>query len=871
MSAATTRTGLSLAEAKARLDHDGPNRLPVAPPPSPWLQLLAQMTHFFAIMLWVAAALALVARMPQLAAAISVIVVINGLFAFVQEFRADWAAQRLRDLLPARAMVVRDGHRHEIDAEELVVGDLVLLEGGDRVCADLDLDTSVALAVDESMLTGESVPAHPDEGGRLNAGTFVVEGEASGLVVAVGADTRLGEIATLMRRVKPPPSPLTTRLNRVVRITAVVAITVGVAFFGLALLLGSPPSEGFLFAIGVTVALVPEGLLPTVTLSLAHAAGKMADQHALVRRLESVESLGSTTYICSDKTGTLTQNQMAVLAVWTPTGEVRIEGQGYDPTGTVTGSDEARSAAADLALAALGCSTGHVRRKDDVWGPIGDPMEVALHVLAWRLCGADPAPGLIPTITRRIPFDPRRRRTSAVVGNRLALKGAPEVVLPLCADTPGAETALQQLAERGLRVLAVAGRDIDPDTAATADTVDLERDLTLLGLVGIEDPPRDGVQEAIRACRAAGIRLAMLTGDHPATAAAVADQVGLTEIGAIVVDGLHLPDDDAELGLLLDRDGVVVARVAPEQKLRIARALRARGHVVAMTGDGVNDGPALREADVGIAMGKSGTDVAREAADLVLLDDHFATIVTAVALGRATFFNIRRFLTYHLTDNVAELTPFVVWALTGSSIPLAIGVLQVLALDIGTDLLPALALGAEPPSARVLAQRPPTGQLLDRSLLVRAFGVLGPTEAVMEMAAFLTVLVAGGWSYGDTPSTALLALASGTAFASVVLAQMANAFGCRSAIRPAWRVPMQTNPLLLAAVATELGTLVVFLTVPPLSHYLGGSWPSLLGWGTALLAVPAVLLADATAKAFARRRQGQLISRVARTGSAASS
>ncbi len=312
---------------------------------------------------------------------------------------------------------------------------------------------------------------------------------------------------------------------------------------------------------------------------------------------------------------------------------------------------------------------------------------------------------------------------------------------------------------------------------------------------------------------------------------------------------------EGELGELLDRDGVVVARVTPADKLRIAAALQARGHVVAMTGDGVNDGPALRQADIGIAMGASGTDVAREAADLVLLDDHFATIVKAVALGRSTFFNIRRFLTYHLTDNVAELVPFVAWALTGSSLPLAIGVLQVLALDIGTDLLPALALGAEPPHGDLAQRSPPRGQLIDRGVVGRAFGLLGPTEAVMSMTAFVVVLSVGGWTYGETPSTALLATASGTTFAAIVLAQLANAFAVRSTVLPAWQLDPRSNPLLVGAVGVEVVLLLAFLTVPPLPRLLGGTWPSPLGWVLALLAVPAVVGVDAVAKQLRRRRR----------------
>jgi magnesium-transporting ATPase (P-type) len=394
-----------------------------------------------------------------------------------------------------------------------------------------------------------------------------------------------------------------------------------------------------------------------------------------------------------------------------------------------------------------------------------------------------------------------------------------------------------------LRVLAVARRTEVSADASVAD----EEDLELLGLVGLEDPPRPGVEEAIASCRGAQIRIALVTGDHPATARTIAVRVGIIPPDGPVIEGSQLPADERELARLINRD-VVLARVTPEDKLRIARALQSVGHVVAMTGDGVNDGPALRQADVGVAMGASGTDVARESADLVLLDDHFQSIVAAIRLGRATFANIRRFLTYHLTDNVAELTPFVFWALSGGRIPLALTVLQVLALDIGTDLLPALALGGEPASTHILDGRARVTSLIDRHLLQRALGVLGPAEAVVEMAAFILVLVAGGWAWGREPSTHLLAIASGTAFTAVVLGQLANAFACRSESTWALGKRFSTNPGLVAATIVELALLAVFLGTPAVANLLGGTWPSALGWVAASTAVPVVVLVDAAHK-----------------------
>ncbi|MGY1633489.1 cation-translocating P-type ATPase [Geodermatophilus sp. SYSU D01186] len=855
MTAETTRTvpadaprGLTSGEAADRRPAGG-NRLPVEQAPSPLRLLLAQLVHFFALLLWGAAVLAFIGGMPQLAVAIAVVVLLNGAFAFAQEYRADRAAEALRDLVPHRVTVVRDGLRQEIDAVDLVPGDLVVLEAGDRIAADLHLTEVHGLRVDEASLTGESQPVGKDAGDPASAGCFVVEGEARATVEAIGGDTRLASIATMTRSTARAKTPLARELDRVVRIVTVVAVGLGVVCFGAGLLIGLPAGDGFLFAVGVTVALVPEGLLPTVTLSLARSAQLLAGSQALVRRLESVETLGSTTFICTDKTGTLTQNRMAVVAVWTPHGDVTVRGEGYEPRAGLTGEPAAVDAARELARTAVLCSTGRIREVDGSWTAVGDPMEAALDALA-RRTGAPGLDAADRAGTRRFPFDPRRRRMSVLVGGVLHVKGAPDSVLARCAgSSPEARRAAEALAARGLRVLAVARREV----AAPADADDAERDLTLLGVVGLEDPPREGVDAALAACRRAGIRVAMVTGDSGATARVIAREIGLAGDDALVLEGRDLPRDPRELGALLDRDGVVVCRVAPEDKLRIAEALRGRGHVVAMTGDGVNDGPALRAADIGVAMGRSGTDVARQAADLVLLDDHFATIVTAVRQGRTTFANIRRFLTYHLTDNVAELTPFVVFSVTAGGIPLALGVLQVLALDIATDMLPALALGAEPASARVLDGPPPRRRLIDRAILRRAFGMFGPVEATVSMAAFLTVLLGSGWSYGEPVSAQVLATASGAAFTAVVLGQLATAFACRSTSRPPWRLRGRPNHLLRWAVGVELLVLVAVLAVPPLADLLGQRPPSLPGLVVAVCAIPAVLGADAADKALRRR------------------
>ncbi len=818
-----------------------------------WRQIVAHLFHFFAVLLWIAGGLAIVADLPELGVAIFGVIVLNGAFAFVQEHRAEKAAERLREIVPRRSVVVRDGIPREVDAAELVPGDLVVLGGGDRIGADMTAIEAHAAKVDESILTGESVAVNKETGDPLHAGTFFVEGEALGVVAATGAATRLAAVAALTTGVRRSLSPLGREIHRLVRTTAFTAVGVGVAFIGAGLLLGMEPASGLILGIGVMVALVPEALLPTVTLSLAIGAQRMASHHALVRRLEAAETLGSTTFLCTDKTGTLTQNRMAVVEIWTPHGSVNIAGTGYEPdAGVVAESPSAAATAAEVAAAARRCSTGRAVPREGNWVAVGDPMEAALDACARRLgVTVDAADG---TEVARYPFDSQRRRMSVMTADHLYVKGAPDAVLPVCrGDTTAPSAMAEALSGRGLRVLAVAGRPVTM-TPSPPDAATVERDLEFLGLLGIEDPPRPRAAASVAAIRAAGIKVALVTGDHAATALAIAGEVGLHLPGAPVLTGADLPTDDDQLASVVDHDGVVVSQVTPEDKLRIARALKRKGHVVAMTGDGVNDGPALREADIGIAMGEGGTDVAREAADLVLLDDDLATIITAVHQGRAIFTNARRFLTYHLTDNVAEITPFLIWALSGSRIPLALGVLQILALDLGTDTLSATALGAEPTHRDGADPTPSSGRLLNRAVAFRSFGLLGPVEAAAEMAAFFAVFLAAGWRPGEAFPGDAMAAASGAAFATVVLAQTANAFACRSTTRPAWRVPLSTNRLLLGAAAIELAVAAVFLLAPAVAAVLGHESPSGVGWAVAFASMPLLLAADAAHKWLRRRR-----------------
>ncbi|CAB4862874.1 MAG: HAD-IC family P-type ATPase [Actinobacteria bacterium] len=849
--------GLSSAQAAERLAKDGPNVLPQARRPSPLRRFGGELVHFFALMLWVAAVLGFIARLPQLGIAIIIVILVNAVFAFIQESRADRAAERLKSLLPSRVTVIRDGRPLQVESVDVVVGDALVLTAGDRIPADAVVDRATALRLDTSMLTGESEPTSVERGETVSAGTFVVEGDADAVVTAVGAGTRLASIAQLTSQEEKPTTPLTLELRRVVRLIAAIALGAGAVFFVVTLILGNPISDALIFAIGVTVALVPEALLPTVTLTLAWGAEQMARRNVLVRDLEAVETLGSTTFICTDKTGTLTRNEMTVVEAWTPAGSATCADVGYDPAGSVsvsTASDEAGLKA--LARAAVDCSDGYAFVEKGAWRAHGDPMEAAFDVFARRLGLDTDTERQVMIVRHRFPFDPRRRRMSVVTDSAVIVKGAPDTVLPLCGHPPLVDEQVALLAGRGLRVIAVARRSFTGADPLSSD--DAEQDLTLLGLLALQDPPRPEVKVALEACRVAGITVAMVTGDHPTTAAAIASAVGLRSPDGLVLSGADLPKDDVELGALLDRPGVVVARVSPEDKLRIARALRMRGHVVAMTGDGVNDVPALHAANIGIAMGLSGTDVAREAADLVLLDDHFGSIVAGIEQGRTTFVNIRRFLTYHLTDNVAELAPFVIWALSGGQFPLALGVLQILAIDIGTDTLSAVALGAEPPSRHLLEGPPVSGRLLNGTVLRRAFGVLGPTIALATMVAFVASFVAIGWRPGDPFPTGEAALAaSGAAFMTVVLGQIANAFACRSSTKWPGALGWTTNRLLFPAVLGGLLFALVTVFVPAVADTLGQAPPIAAGWLVAVLTMGLMIGVDALDKHLRHRTPAQ--------------
>ncbi|MEY5098249.1 MAG: hypothetical protein RJA36_968 [Pseudomonadota bacterium] len=869
--------GLSSAEALRRQAEYGPNlvraveRAPLA------ARLAREYFHFFSLILWMAAALAFVAEwrdpgqgMAKVGISIVAVILVSGTFSFWQEYRVAQSLDSLRRLLPQQVQVLRDGVVATLAAEQLVPGDMLLVEAGQSVPADCRLVEAHALRVNTATITGESAPKARDalesqeeqwinSRNILLAGTSVVAGRARALVFATGQRTEFGKIAHLAQTAGDTASPLRLELAHLSRRIAGIAIAIGGGVLAVGSLLGIPFWRDLMFSIGIIVSMVPEGLLPTLTLALVLAAQRMARRQVLIRHLPAVETLGAATVICTDKTGTLTENRMRVHSVTLGLEQHALSELEQDSALVRRAGLLIEAAAVCHSLAGL-----------EVRGAValqGDPMEIALVEMAQRLGGTFPA-------ARRVeeyPFDSDRMRQSVQIEMRggciLFCKGAPETVLPLCvgiveggaarplepAQRAAIVAAQERMAARGQRVLAFACRRY----RGRCEQPIPEQELEFLGLVGLEDPPRPEVPDAIRRCRAAGIRVIMVTGDHPRTAVAVARAIGLVQANdPTVITGTALQRLSAtQLQLALDTPDVVFARLAADQKLRIVNALRDKQHVVAVTGDGVNDAPALKAAHIGIAMGRSGTDVAREAADMVLLDDNFASIVNAVEEGRALFGNIRRFLTYVLVHNVAELVPFLAFALFG--IPVALTPIQALAIDMGTDSLTALGLGAERPDAQSMRLPPRRrGQrLLDGALALRAYLFLGLIEAGAAMSAFLYVLHQGGWSWGQMPAPdAPLYLQATTATLCAIIAlQVVNVFLCRSSIRSIRITGLGGNRWILAGVVLELVLLVLIAYTPLGNEMFATAPPPATVWLCILPFALLMLLLEESRKACARR------------------
>ncbi len=891
----STPGGLSSREVGRRLAVTGPNELARRGGRRWPGELAGQFTHPLALLLAVAAVLAWASGTPRLAVAIAAVILLNAAFSFVQELQAERAVEALAAFLPERARVLRDGAATDIEARSLVPGDVLLIEEGERVCADARL-LSGTVDVDMSTLTGESVPVTRSAGATdttvplleardvVFSGTECTGGEARALVTATGMGTQLGRIASLSQRTQRDESPLEHQVKRVARLIGVVAIGAGIAFLPIGLAAGLSVAAAASFAIGLLVANVPEGLLPTITLALAVGVRELARRGALVKRLSAVETLGSTTVICTDKTGTLTENRMRVTAVWTPAAgkEAGASEAGASAAGTGAAGDALAWVAASCNTADLGRPSASVTTGGPP-APSGDPTEVALLEMAASR-GADVTRAGREARRRALfRFDPRLALMTTVDeldgAAVISVKGAPEAVLarvsaimtaageqPVTdADRARVTGVMESYGRQGLRVLALARRVRPAGAPVPAAREEAERDLCLLGMTAMQDPPRAQVPAAIVQVHRAGIRVHVVTGDNGVTAEAIARRVGIGDgpgglrvVGRGELDAMSEPDLDALLGSGAE---VVFARSSPEAKLRIADALRAMGQVVAMTGNGVNDAPALRRADIGIAMGLIGTDVAREAATMVLTDDNFATIAAAVQAGRRVYDNVRKFICYIFAHAVPEVLPFLVFALAGGAVPLPLTVMQILAIDLGTDTLPALALSREPAEPGLMDRppRPRTEGVISRGMLARAWGFLGLISATLVMAGFFLTLRHAGWQPGaatgpGSPLNLGYRQATTVAWVGIVACQVGTAFAVRTDHASLRTVGVFSNKPLLAAIAVALAFAALVVYLPPLQGFFGTA--ALSGGQLATVApFPFVVWgADEIRRAVVRRR-----------------
>lgn len=866
----SSENGLSETEAAKRLSENGFNEIREVRRASLTIKFLKQFTHFLAVLLWVGAGLAFLSDylhpgegMATLGFAIIAVIVINAVFTYIQEYRAEKALQALNKLLPFYVRTIREGREQEIHSRKVVPGDIILLSEGDRIPADARLIEASVLKVNNASLTGESEASlrnHlPSQGEILEspnivfAGTTVTSGSGKALVFATGMGTEFGRIAHLTSAVEPELSPLEKEIVKATRLVAAISAIVGIFFFGLGFLIGRNFWDNFIFAIGITVALIPEGMLPTVTLSLAMASQKMAKRKALIKNLSSAETLGCVTVVCTDKTGTLTQNRMAASKIW-------------KDDQVIDAKDHSAQANDMLMQTALLCN--NARFADNVYK--GDPTETALLRLGRESMGDISAERI-----SEIPFDSDRKRMTTLnkVENReyLFTKGAMEGILPLCSrfrmngieqkiDDTFREKALNaynQLMDKGLRVLAFAYKknkerspkgegqedhEIDMSRSSTVDPQSLEADLVFAGLIGLEDPPRPEVPDAIKKCHDAGIKVIMITGDGSRTAVAIARKIGLVEGEPVVIEGPELVKmDDRELRKKLLAKEIIFARMTPKHKMRVVSILQEEGERVAVTGDGVNDAPALKKADIGISMGISGTDVAKEASDMILLDDNFATIVNAVEEGRAVYDNIRKFITYIFSSNIPEAVPYLAYILLG--IPLPLTIMQILAVDLGTDMLPALALGAEKPTPSVMKQPPRSRdeRLLDFSVISRAYLFLGPIQAVACMFGFFYVMYGGGWNWGTIvhPDNVLYMQATTACLTAIIITQIGNVFACRSSKESVLSIGLFTNRVIFIGIGFEL-CLQIFIVYHPYGNKIFSTHPiSLATW---IVLIPFALL-----------------------------
>jgi Ca2+-transporting ATPase len=861
--------GLAEAEVEGRFARYGPNELQAAGRVSPWAILLQQFKNVLIIILLIATGISAFLGQGVETIAIAVIVLFAVVLGFIQEYRAERAIEALRQMAAPTVTVIRDGQEVEIPARELVPGDLILLHAGDKMAADARLVESINLEVDEAALTGESVPlakntaalrgedmALGDRDNMVFGGTIATYGRGRAVVVATGMATQFGRIAQMLQSVETGRTPLQQNLDKVGRVLGQAAVAVVVAVVAVGVLRDQPLLEMFIFGIALAVAAVPEALPAVVTISLAIGVQRMVKRNALVRRLPAVETLGSTSVICSDKTGTLTKDEMTARKLHTADRTTTISGSGYDPEGefSLSGSVvEPSREEMDLLLAAALACDAHVVRDDmqDSWHVKGDPTEGAIIVAAAKAGMRKGDLDLEFPRVGEIPFTSETKRMTTLhsVGDAQVAyaKGAPETILDSCSrqQTSQGEVALgdaereaileavRQMAGEALRVLGVANK-------ADATLGDAERDMTFLGLVGMIDPPRPEARAAVEQCERAGIRVVMITGDHPITARAVAGELGLLRAGHAVT-GAELEEmNDEELERSVENIEVY-ARVSPAHKLRVVTALQERGQIVAMTGDGVNDAPALKKADIGVAMGITGTDVSKEAAAMTLIDDNFASIVAAVEEGRGIFENIKKYLMYLLSGNIGEIGLIAGAVLAG--LPLPLTAVQILYVNLATDGLPALALSVDPPD----------DDLMERAPRDARTGIF--TRRVVSL-----MIVGGLWSTAANLGLFIWALQSGRSvvhamtmtFVSLVLIQFFKAFNFRSDRRSVLRRPF-ANKWLNLAILWEMALLGFIVSFPPLREPFGISPLSSADWLIAACLALTISPVLELAKWFGRR------------------
>ncbi len=907
----TNEHGLGEEEAAKRLGLAGPNRIKTIVKGVLLKDFLSNLfLNLFAALLWAGGAMAFIGGMPELGWAIFLVIIINAIFSFWQEFKAERAVEALSILLPKNVRVIRGGRERTINSEGLVPGDMIRLSEGEKVPADGRLVGAEEMRVDNSALTGENKPVYKVSEPLMDgatfiwtevpnlvfAGTTVVSGSGEMVVTSTGMDTEIGRVAYLTQAIRAEESPLQKEIRNVTKIVTMIAVGLGLAFFFLGFgLAGLTFTESFIFAIGIIVANVPEGLLPTVSLSLAMGIQRMAKRNAIVKKLSSVETLGSATVICTDKTGTLTENRMRVTSIYANARLVEITGRGYEPEGKflidnapLTEKDLDEHGVRLMLKAAALCNNATLNQTAGAdWGVSGDPTEGAMLVAAVKAgLKPDDLQGLFPRISH-LPFERLRKMMTTVhevkaktpdpllekivKDSDLAcfVKGAPKELLSLCTailldgdareltDAEKAKILAQNdlMAGNGLRILGVACRGIEKKASYVA--TDVEKGLCFLGLIAMLDPPRPEVKEALRECREAGIKVIMITGDYGLTAKAIARETGLSSDARVITSAELGAMSRRELKDALKSDGVIFARVAPEDKLNIVAALQENNEIVAVTGDGVNDAPALKKADIGVAMGLRGSDVAKEAADIVLADDNFASIVDAIREGRAIYANIKKFVTYIFASNIPEIIPFIGFVIF--RIPLPLTVMQILAVDLGTDVFPALGLGLEPPEKGIMKEPPRsrTKRLLDFKTLARAYMFLGPIEAILAMSAFFFAYYIRGWAPGaGLPAGGNMYLAATTmTFAAIVACQIGNVFACRTEHASVFTVGFLKNRFVLSSIAVEIAIMLVLIYVPALQKTFGFAPIGLKDWAFLLIFPAILILADEARKALKRLRK----------------